>query len=393
MLSSLVYKESAHFIGQAANNTYYDFEYTEKGDYIQREIEFLSGNTFILLSFIISCWISLFSVVAMYIFIWRIHKVFVNMYHKYLESNRKFSKFKKEIEDQNDETRVFITFSQNSIIVFKILRLGLFSSKIEEKVFNNDDKNENETSKMLRKKKQAFISFFKAPELYIDHIRRTYSNSFRIFLNQIYESQSHFPEYKLASNQYYMDISTRIDLLKNRFLEFWTKEGLLPIQIDEEVNLLKEFNLEIELKSDSLTDAYCNIRWKTISEKLSNNYSTSTTQTNSKIEEIINPIESFLENEWIKSSFKSDFILVQDLTRYYNKFWRSNKVSDIMKLKIVGSNELKNFGAEFCPNFVVAFVKGISLKKISRLSNLESEDSNKYLKDIVRIPKKVILWT
>ena len=53
----------------------------------------------------------------------------------------------------------------------------------------------------------------------------------------------------------------------------------------------------MELKSDSLTDAYCNIRWKTISEKLSSNYSISTTQTKSKIEEITNPIESFLEHE------------------------------------------------------------------------------------------------
>ena len=220
MLSSLVYTESAHLIGQAANNTYYAFEYTEKGDYIQREIKFLSGNTFILLSFIISCCISLFSVVAMYIFIWRIHKILVDVYHQYLESNRKFSKFKKEIEDQNDETRVFITFSRKSILVFKILRLGLFSSKIEEKAINIDDKNEHEASKMLRRKKQAFVSFFKAPELYIDHIRRTYSNSFRMFLNRIYESQSHFPEYKHVSNQYYMDISTRIDLLKSRYFEF-----------------------------------------------------------------------------------------------------------------------------------------------------------------------------
>ena len=119
----------------------------------------------------------------MYIFIWRIHKILVKIYHQYLELNRKLSRFKKEIEDQNDETRVFITFSRNSTIIFKILRLGLFSSNIEEKVINIDDKNEYEVSKMLRKKNQAFISFFKAPELYIDHLRRTYSNSFRMFLN------------------------------------------------------------------------------------------------------------------------------------------------------------------------------------------------------------------
>ena len=388
ILSSLIYTESVHLVGQAANNTYYEFEYTEKGDYIQSEIKILSGSTFILLSIIISWWISLFSVIAMYIFIWRIHKILVKIYHQYLELNRKLSRFKKEIEDQNDETRVFITFSRNSTIIFKILRLGLFSSNIEEKVINIDDKNEYEVSKMLRKKNQAFISFFKAPELYIDHLRRTYSNSFRMFLNWVYESQPHFPEYKLVSSQYYMDISTRIDLLKSRYIEYWTKEGLRPVQIEEEINLLKEFHLELELKSDSLTDAYCNIRWKTISEKLSNNHPTSTSQTKSKIEDITNPIESFLEYEWTKSSFRNDFILVQDLTRCYDEFWRTNKIQDIMKLKIVGSNELKNFGAEFFPNFIVTFVKGISLKKVSGLNNLSTEGSTTYLENVVRIPKE-----
>ena len=54
ILSSLIYTESVHLVGQAANNTYYEFEYTEKGDYIQSEIKILSGSTFILLSIIIS---------------------------------------------------------------------------------------------------------------------------------------------------------------------------------------------------------------------------------------------------------------------------------------------------------------------------------------------------
>ena len=59
-----------------------------------------------------------------------------------------------------------------------------------------------------------------------------------------------------------------------------------------------------------------------------------------------------------------------------------------MKLKIVGSNELKNFGAEFFPNFIVTFVKGISLKKVSGLNNLSTEGSTTYLENVVRIPKE-----
>ena len=390
-LTSLVYTESIHFVGQAANNTYYEFEYTEKGDYIQTEISMFSGSTFILLSFIVSCVISLFSVLAMYVFLWRINKIFVKLYHKYLESNRKLSKFKREVDDQNNEHKTFTEYSRKSIFAFKILKLGLFSSNIENKNLDGNN-SQNEIKIMLRKKKKSSISFFKVPELYIDYLRRINANSFRMFLNSIYESDVHFTEYKLSSDQCYMEVSTRIDLLNNKYIEYWTKEGLRPRQIKEEERILKEFNLELEFKSDSSTDSYSYIKWKTFDEKLSKikaEYINKKDNKMKNIEELKNPLIEFLNSECIKSSFKSDFILVSDLIEKYNQFCRDHKVPDISKQKIIDSPELKEFGAEFNPRYVVPFIKGISFKRIFVAKNESNENNSSYLEDIVRIPKEL----
>ena len=103
----------------------------------------------------------------------------------------------------------------------------------------------------------------------------------------------------------------------------------------------------------------------------------------------INPISRFLEAEWVKSSFKHDFIPVTDLAKKYDEFCDSDKISELVKLNIVGSNELIEFGAEFVPNFITPFIKGISLTKISGLKNSFNKSSKAYLEDIVRNPKSI----
>ena len=44
-----------------------------------------------------------------------------------------------------------------------------------------------------------------------------------------------------------------------KYLEYWTKEGLKPKEIEREENILKENNLMIDLRSDHSTDAYSKI--------------------------------------------------------------------------------------------------------------------------------------
>ena len=158
MFSSLVYTESVHLIGQKANDTYYEFEYTVDGDYIQSEVTFLSGNTFILLSLIISWSISVFSVIVVFLSIWRIKRIFEQIYNNYLEQNRKLARIKKEQDTQNNEKKRFTSFSQSSHKILKVLKLGMFTTKIEEKVIEVDEKNESKINKISKKK--ATISFF-----------------------------------------------------------------------------------------------------------------------------------------------------------------------------------------------------------------------------------------
>jgi hypothetical protein len=68
----------------------------------------------------------------------------------------------------------------------------------------------------------------------------------------------------------------------------------------------------------------------------------------------------FLSSECMQSTFKNDFVLVNDLEQKYNDFWRHNKVSDIEKWKIVGSPEVKDFGGVFKDEYEIPFVKGIA---------------------------------
>ena len=388
MLTSLVYTESVHLIGQAANDTYYKFEYTTNGDYIQNEISMFSGSSFILLSVIISWMISLFSVIVMFIFLWRIRRIFGEIYNKYLEENRKLSKFKKEQNIQNQENKKFIPTIQKSHKLVRVLKLGMFTSHIEEKVIEVDDKNEEEDINKIKVRKKPLISFFKAPELYLDYFQRSRSNSFRMFLKSVYESPSHFPEYKMTSESYYKDISTRIDLLKRKYIEFWTKEGYKPRQIEEETEILKEYNLEIDTRNDSSTNAYVNIRWKTIGEKLSSNQGVKLRENNiDQSEKKFNSILSFLDFEWIVTSFKSDFILVSDIVKRYDKFCKDRNISELVKHKLEESDEMIEFGAEFVPNFSLPFVRGIALSRLYGLKNSKDKSNQTYLLDVVRIPR------
>ena len=164
-----------------------------------------------------------------------------------------------------------------------------------------------------------------------------------------------------------------------KYLEYWTKEGLKPKEIEREENILKENNLMIDLRSDHSTDAYSNIRWKTESEKQNDLENAKAEIENES--EVPNSVNCFLKSEWAKSTFYSDFILLHDLKSRYNKFWRENKIPELLKTNIVGSFEMEEFGAKFNPLFCIPYVRGLVLVRISGLKK------SRYTEGIVRIPK------
>ena len=140
-----------------------------------------------------------------------------------------------------------------------------------------------------------------------------------MFIESIFESFAHFPEWKLSADKYFSTISTRLDLIKIKYIEYCTKKGVKPKEIENEVEILKEFNLEIEFRSDSTTDAYSNIRWKTDAEK-QNDLDIMKHNEKTGQDENPNSIVDFLKSECIKSTFRDDFILVRDLKLRYNQY-------------------------------------------------------------------------
>lgn len=377
-LFSSVYTDSTHLIAQAANDTYYSYEYTAKGDYIETGIEAVTSNLFILLSVIVSSLISLLSIFAIIFIIVRFKGLLEEQYFKFLEGNRKFSKAKKEIEGKTSSSSKLNIESKKSKKI-KILNLGLFSAKVVLKKVKTDN-SEGIISKKLRKnKKKATVSLFKVPELYIEKLRRSKANSFEMFINSIYESTTHFPEWKLAADKYFITIATRLDLIKNKYLEYCTKEGLKPKDINTQHEILKNNNLMIDFRSDNSTDAYTNIRWNTNAEKQSE-------LENAKLDkdsesENTNSVNSFVKSECCKSTFSTDFILLHDIKARYNKFCRENKISELLKINIVGSIEMEEFGAKLVPSFCIPYIRGLVLVHISNLKK------SRYTEGIVRIPK------
>ncbi len=61
--------------------------------------------------------------------------------------------------------------------------------------------------------------------------------------------------------------SVRIDILTNKYLEFCTRDGYKPLDIQDEAAILPEYNLKMVYRADSSAEAYVMIRWKTPLEK------------------------------------------------------------------------------------------------------------------------------
>ena len=77
--------------------------------------------------------------------------------------------------------------------------------------------------------------------------------------------------------------------------------GYRSAEIEDQKDVLKEFNLKIKLKMDSDTDAYINIRWKTQFEKRNYDRAAIMMPAKSENEEISrknnNHVMQFLESE------------------------------------------------------------------------------------------------
>ena len=381
-LYNLSYTESYHLFAIKANDTYYEYTLTSEGDYKQIEIPFLGNNIAIILCLTLSCLLALYCVIAVFLILIRLKWQFERRMQKYLERNRRFAIAKKEIQHKNDENKTKVVTTKAKRRLFKILHISLFTSRIKLKnlVFIEDDGVDDKEKK--KHENRISLSFFQTPALYLEHVRRQRSNSFREFLNSIYESAAHFPKWKLASEGSWRSTSIRLDLLQPSYLEFCTKEGLKPRQIEEEIPIIKEFNLKLEYKIDTSTDAYTHIRWKTPLEKLDDIEQKNIAKSEGVKEDEANIIAKFLLAECAKSSFKRDFILIEDLKFRYDGFCQDKNIDELVKINIVGCQELEQFGARMNSSLYIPYISGISSMKVPGLKRLG------YTPGLIRIPKE-----
>ena len=79
---------------------------------------------------------------------------------KYLERNRRFAIAKREIQHKNDETKTKIVTTKAKRRLFKILNIGLFTTRIKLKnlVFIEDDIADEENKK--KNESRISLSFF-----------------------------------------------------------------------------------------------------------------------------------------------------------------------------------------------------------------------------------------
>ena len=233
-----------------------------------------------------------------FLLLWRFKKQIENLLTIIVKKNQKFAAAKKSIQQENKEDKKNALSVSKSGKIVKILKLGLYTSNLTKTNISYAKVDKKELQKTIKKLREVKLTFFKVPEIYVDYIQRSWANSFREFLKEIYESPRHFPKWKLQSSDSWKSVSVRLDILKNRYREYCTKEGYKPQEIEKQKYTIKEFKLKIKWKMDSTTDAYTNIRWKTPLEKINHAQTTSI---------------RLAELELEKNSSKNNFVVMQFL--------------------------------------------------------------------------------
>ena len=235
---------------------------------------------------------------SVFLLLWRFKKHIEDLLTLIVKKNQKFATAKKMIQQKNDENKKNALSVSSSGKVVKILKLGLYTSRIQETNVSYAQVDKKELNQMIKRLRNVRLTFFKVPEIYIDYLLRSWANSFKEFLKEIYESPRHFPKWRLQSSDSWKNISVRLDILKSKYIEYCTKEGYKPLEIDKQKDTIKSFNLKIKWKMDSNTDAYTRIRWKTPLEKINHAQTTSMKLTELELE---------------KNSSKNNIIVMQFL--------------------------------------------------------------------------------
>ena len=372
-LREATHMDAGHIVVSFENGTYYDTLLNSVNVYVKTEIPFLNHNSLIISSLIASILIGILGVISILKIYNMAYFYIENYYYQNIRDLRNFALARYNHFHKLRETKI-----QNSQSNEKILKLSMYSTD-----FMNKSKLVVDTNKK-KKYEQFYWCAFKLIGEYIKYRTIAWSDSFYNFIKEIYATNQNFDDVDLVED--FEATAIRYDQLNEKYQEYCIVHGGVAQSIRDQEWTLSEYELQLKTKSDSTTEVFTNIRWKTQLEKFTEQKQVSNDTSNSGEQNTIKPksFSEFLNLCCKPSTLSSDFILLKDLEKKYRKYCIRRNLRHYMHQNYIDSDELKLSGAVYSPSFQCEYVKGIASRKIP-VEPLELNNKKKrYIRGMVR---------
>ena len=203
------FTRSGHIVALKENGTYYEIVQNVDYEYEHIEIPFLNNNRFIIVSLIVTFAISIYSVIVVSYAFSKMLKYFT------LDHNRKIAELRRyAVTKKFNETKSTVDKKEKEKL---ILKLGIFTTELV-----HDEENEETVKSVFNRKdnedQSASLSFFQTLELYINWWVRSRTNSFWMFLTNIYPTTDGFRDIETSEN--FENSAVSLDYLKMKYTEF-----------------------------------------------------------------------------------------------------------------------------------------------------------------------------
>jgi hypothetical protein len=209
LLKDHVYLGSGHLVALKENDTYFEAIKRIDNEVVLQEIPFLNGNYFISISLIVSVAIALYSVMMLLIIFTKTVKEIILNHHKRIVELRRFALTKKSNTTDFDVDQSQI---KNKVLILNLFNAQTRKRKPGELIEDEDVISDEDTADTTT------MSFFKSVELYINWFIRSRTNSFFVFLCNIYPTNQGFNQ--IDSHENIKDSYIPYETLEEKYKEF-----------------------------------------------------------------------------------------------------------------------------------------------------------------------------
>ncbi|CAI2361318.1 unnamed protein product [Moneuplotes crassus] len=384
-IKELSYLDSKHVVAELTKDNYYSYELTADNKFVKESISFLDSNILLIICLIIMLLATCLLVVLVFLIANKLKEIIDKSYNRELQRARRFSKIKSNHCNNGNtlQSNDKANSKAKQQLPTKVLRIGLLTTKVEDRNLVLDESEKNSLMKRIERNKMISLSFYKIINLGIDaHYRRTI-DSFVTFLNYITVDEEYFITQEEENPKDLQRIAVRFDILQKIYYDFCTKNGLTPRIIKDQEKTLEEYGLEIKPLSSSTTSVYTKIRWKSYFEMAK--YEKAKEVKGGKDDET--DFESirrhFIAMNCAATRFDSDYILQDELARKYESYCKRNKIDALKAGNILTCQELTEFGAIYKEQFQIPHLIGITIStELKMKEKLQTPDERKLYKKV-----------